>query len=229
MKTIFSFLLCLGLATAVTADVKLVQKVKSGPIMGQPAKDSTVTMFIKGTKARSETAASKTYQLIDLDAQKIYVVDPDKKVVLVMTTAMMKQTAGLMGQLAGNQEAKPVVEKPGTTHTYNGYKCEDVKVSMPGMMNFTSTACVTTAIQVKEFEPFKEFSEVFSKALGVDSTGGIPGFPVHTETRMSVMGQNMDSTTDLVSITREPLDASMFVVPPDYKIQEMKMPSPKEQ
>lgn len=231
MKTFFLIALCLCFAAVAMADVKIVQKVKSGPMMGQPGKDTTMTMLVKGRKARIETAMvqSGAYQIIDLDAGKVYVVEPAKKQVMVMTTDMLKQTAGMMTQLNGGKPVKPVVEKPGTTHTYNGYKCEDVKVTTTGVMAFTSVSCISSAIDVKEFDPFKEFSQDFSRAFGVDATGGLTGFPVHSDTKMSMMGQNIDSSTDLVSISHDAIADSAFVIPPDYKVQEMKMPAQKQQ
>ena len=228
MKKLFLTALCLVLATAAMADVKIVQKVKTGPMMGQPAKDTTVTMYIKGHKARNETGTAKQYQIIDVDSGKVYVVDPDKKQAMVMTTEMMKQSVGMISQMMGG--AKPTVEKPGTTHTYNGFKCEDVRITITGsqMMGFTSVSCVSSSLDVKEFEPFKDFSQDVAKIFGVESKSSVPGFPVHTETKMKMMGQDIDSTTELVSISHDSVDASLFEIPPDYKIQEMNMPPQKK-
>lgn len=230
MKRFSLIALCLCFAAVALADVKIVQKIKSGPMMGQPGKDTTMTMLVKGRKARIDAMMKgDAYQIIDLDAAKVYVVEPAKKQVMVMTTDMLKQTAGMMTQLNGGKPVKPVVEKPGTTHTYNGYKCEDVKVTTTGVMAFTSVSCISSAIDVKEFDPFKEFSQDFSRAFGVDAMGGMTGFPVHSDTKMAIMGQNIDSSTDLVSISHDPIADSVFVIPPDYKVQEMKMPAQKQQ
>lgn len=227
MKKLFLTALCLALAAVAIADVKVVQKVKSGSIMGQPPKDMTMTMYIKGHKMRNDTGTGKQYQLIDIDAKKVYIVEPDKKQVMVMTTEMLKQTAGMAGQMMGS---KPTVEKTGTTHTYNGFKCEDVNVKVTGgqMMNFTSVSCVSTSIDIKEFEPFKEFSQDFAKIFGGDATSGIEGFPVHTDTTIAMMGQNVQSSTDVISISRDTLDASMFTIPADYTVKEMNMPAQKK-
>lgn len=230
MKTFFLITLCLCFAAGAMADVKIVQKVKSGPMMGRPGKDTTMTMLVKGRKARIDAMGQgEAYQIIDLDSGKVYMVEPAKKMVMVMTADMLKQTAGMMTQLNGGKPVKPVVEKPGTTHTYNGYKCEDVKVTTTGVVAFTSVSCISTAIDVKEFEPFKEFSQDFSRAFGVDAMGGLTGFPVHSDTKMMMMGQNIDSSTDLVSINHDAISDSVFAIPPDYKVQDMKMPAPKQQ
>ena len=223
MRTFFTILLCLGLVAAASADVKIVQQIKSSPMMGQPAKDTTVTMMVKGHKARVDTG-EHTYQIIDIDAGKVFIVDSKNKKVGVMTTAMMKQAAGMMGAMGG-QQGKPKIEKLGTTHTYNGYKCEDVRVTMSGVMSLNSVSCVSKDLDMKEFEAFKDFGADFTKAFGVDVAKEVPGYAVHSESKISVMGQNIDSTTDLISITREPVDASLLVIPADYKVEEMKMPT----
>ena len=223
MKKFFAILLCLGVCSMAAADVKIVQKVKSGPMMGRPAKDSTVTISVKGKKARVDTAESKAYQVIDLTAGKVFIVEPTKKEVAVMTTEMMKKAAGMMEQLGGKQE-KPTMEKLGTTHTYNGYKCEDVRVTMSGAMTVNSVSCVSKDIDVTELQPFKVFGQDFTKYLGMDGAADVPGYSVHSESKISIMGQSMDNTTDLVSISHDALTDAIFVIPADYKVQEMKVP-----
>jgi len=63
MKNLLIVLLCLFIAAVASADVKIVQKVKSGPIMGQQPKDSTISMSVKGKKARVDTARKRTSRL----------------------------------------------------------------------------------------------------------------------------------------------------------------------
>ena len=223
MKKFLSTLLCLGLATVALADVKIVQKLKTSPMMGQPGKDSTVSISVKGKKARIDSGEGQSYQIVDLTQGKVFIVDDSKKQVMVMTTEMMKQAANMMGQLGGNQ-GKPKIEKLGTSHTYNGYKCDDVKMTMEGVMTLDSVSCVSKELDVKEFEPFKEFGSDFTKMFGMDASSEIPGYAVHSDTKMTIMGQKMDSTTDLVSISHDAINDSIFVIPADYKVQDMKMP-----
>ena len=70
----------------------------------------------------------------------------------------------------------------------------------------------------------------FSKDLA-KQFGGLPddvkGFPVVADTKMTIMGQNMTSHSELVSVSKESIPDSVFVVPADYKTTEMPKPNIK--
>ena len=96
MKYALTLLFCLTMSAAVFADAKIVQNIKSSGIMGQPPKNSTMTIYAKGSKARMDMGTNGVYQIIDVPAQKIFIVEPAKKSVMVMTADQIKQTAGVL-------------------------------------------------------------------------------------------------------------------------------------
>lgn len=228
MKIIYCIAISLCLSTLGFADIKLVQKVKTSAVMGKAAKDTNLTISVKGRKARVDMGGEEgSYQIIDLEEGKAYIVMPAQKRCMTLSTEQMKQTAGMMSQMAGSQ-SKPQVEKLGTKHTYNGYSCQDVKISTTGqMMSMTSVSCISSEIDAKEFKPFMEFGQDFSKAFGMDVMEELQGFPVHSQTQMTMMGQKIDSSSDLVSFTHDSLPESIFAVPADLTCQPMKMPDVK--
>ncbi len=222
MKRVFALLFFLFITAPAFADLTYVQKIHSGPIMGQPAKDMTLTTYIKGKKERSDAGPGQ-WILVDLDQSKMYMVDDTKKSVFVGTLDQMKQ---MMGKMMASQNVKATVQKTGKSETVNGIECQEYSLSTTGqgMMLVNGTFCMTESVSA-DYEPFKEFGQDWMRMLGADELAKLKGVPVKSATKISIMGQSMDSTTEVVSISHDTVPASKFVIPADYKVQEMpKMP-----
>lgn len=225
MKNILLFLLFAGICAAASADVTIVNKVHMGKMMNKPEHDTTNTIMVKGDKGKIISGDVDTYQIFDLKTGNVSIVDPKRKTVMVMSAETMRNAAGMLGGMMGsnNPDAKPAVEKLGTSHSYAGYDCTDYKITTTGVMTMSSVSCLTSKIDIKEFDAFKQYSKLF----GIDFTE--EGFPVHSETTISIMGQTTTATSELVKASHDSIAASEFVVPADYKVQEMKMPQiPKQ-
>jgi hypothetical protein len=209
------------------ADTTIVQTITTGPMMGKPGGTMTQTMKIKGTKARIDTSNQSTYEVLDLTAKKMYIVEPDHKQAAVMSTDMM-DAAGAMFKNA-NKDAEVKVQNLGTTHTINGFKCTDYQISVTGAMGMTSKQCVTTDVDYKDFEAFRPYAVGMMKSfMGEDAIAKLPkGLAASSETTISMMGQNHTAKTELQKVTREELPASLFEIPSDYKIVESPMGMPQ--
>jgi Domain of unknown function (DUF4412) len=211
------------------ADITIVQKVVTAGMMGQPPQNITLTMYIKGSKARIEGVGEKsnTFQIIDLDQKKMWIVDNSKKQVMVVSPEMMDAASQMMQQMGA--QAKTDVQKTGKTDTVAGYKCDEYTVNTTGgMMNFNSTQCVTNDVKTDEFEPFRKYAQQYAKMMG--NVNGPKGLPVRTDSKISMMGQTFESKGEVTSISRSPIADTMFTVPADYKVVEMpKMPHMPQQ
>jgi Domain of unknown function (DUF4412) len=230
MKYAIAVLVCLTISSAVFADAKIVQTINSSGIMGQPPKSDTMTIYVKGPKARIDMGASGPYQIIDVTVKKAFIVDPGKKSVMVLTADQMQQTAGMLSQLTGNKQATPPsIQKLGTSKTYNGYKCDEYKVSMSNPVPTSGTYCISKELDLqKDLEPLSGFSKEFAQMFGGDIMKQIQGYPVHSESTTSIMGQTIKTSGDLVSVSHDSQPDTLFVVPADYKVMEMpslKMPN----
>lgn len=202
------------LSTYVFADITIVQKMATGPIMGQPAKDTTLTQYYKGTKSRIDSSPS-SYVVIDLEAGKMYTIDTAKKQVVVMSRDMLQKTMemGMMMMGGGNFS----VNKTGKTETINGYKCEEFSVTGKAL---NLTAWMTQDVDVKELEPFRAFGQdIVGKAMA-----GLPGMAIKSDAKISMMGQEINASTQVLSISRESVPGSLFVIPADYEVKEMALP-----
>ena len=203
------------------ADTTIIQKVESGAMMGQPAQNTVQTMRIKGTKARIDHEGMAQYQIVDLAGKKVYMVDSEKKQVMVMGLDMMNAAGAMLKQM--NQNAQLNVQNTGNTRTVNGFKCTDYVVSMSGGMSLNSKQCVTTDVDYSDFEAFRPYAEGLMKMfVGDEGTTKLPpGISVVTETDMSMMGQNVTSRTELQSIKKEDIPASAFEIPAGYEVKQM--------
>jgi Domain of unknown function (DUF4412) len=214
MKRLLFFLMFAALSTSASADISIVQKVVTGPVMGQPAKNMTLTQYYKGNKSRIDSGPDN-YTIIDLDAGKMFIVDKSKKQVTVMTREMLNKTVQMGMAMMGGTDFS--VNKTGKTETVNGFKCEEYTVTSKAL---NMTSCVTQDIDAKELDAFRAFSQdIIGKAMS-----NLPGVPVKSQSKISLMGQEISGSSEVESISKDSVPDSMFVIPADYKMNEMSVP-----
>jgi len=223
MKQWLALLLLLGCSCAAFADMTIVQHIKTSPMMGQPGKDTEMTMYIKGQKARMQTKDTANYQLMDLQSNKMFIVDPTKKQVMVVNPDTMEAASKMFSQMNGGKEPKIDVQKTGKSDTVSGYKCEEYAITASGgMLSMNSIQCVTKEVNTAEFEPFRKYAEGVMKMIGgAKGNIDIKGLPVRNAMKLSLMGQTMDSMTEVLSVSTSTISDDMFSYPPDYKAVDM--------
>jgi len=218
MKRIFCLPLLILFCAVCLADITIVQNVQTGAMMGQPAKNLTMTMYVKGTKARIETKESPNYQILDLQTNKIYNVNPAEKKTMSMSMDLMKHAGDMMGKMG---EMKTDVKKTGASSEVNGFKCDEYVVTITGPISGSTTECVTQDVDTSEFDKFRDFAMNFAHMMGSDKMPQIKGLPVRTASKISLMGQSMESKSEVQSISTKSIEDSIFTVPPGYAVQEM--------
>jgi hypothetical protein len=215
MKKLFVFLFFF-VTGSVFSDMTIVQKVETSGVMGQPATKGNMTIYIKGSKMKVDNMGQSMSQIVDIDSGMMFIINPAQKTVMTATVDQMKQYAGMLGQ-AGQGGAS--AQKTGNSKEVNGYPCEEYKITTSGMVSSETIACVSDKIESAEFEKFRKFSEDLTKfgALPAD----IKGYPVVSDTKMSIMGQNVTSHSEIVSVSYDAVPDSVFAIPSDYKTTEM--------
>lgn len=228
MKKVMLLLLFVCMSAAAFADMTILQKVHAGPMMGQPAKDMSVTIYVKGKKERMDYVEQPISLVLDLESGKMYQIDHSKKEVSEGSLDMFKQMSGAMTQMT--KGTKTSVTKTGKSDNVNGFKCDvySVTTTGTGMMNMDGTMCVASSVDTTEFEPFKEFGQDMLKMLGGDELMKVKGLPVRTATKMTIMGQSMDSTAEVISVKHDAIPDAKFVIPADYKVTQMPMQNPHQ-
>jgi uncharacterized protein DUF4412 len=218
-------LLFLFLPLSLFADMKIVSHYETGAVMGQAAQKGTSTMYIKGNKARIDQSVNNTI-VVDLDAKKMYMIDHSKKQIMEMDPDQMKQASAMMGQLGAAAKTTVDIKKTGPERTVNGFKCEDYQVNINGPVSMKSTQCISSDVSIKEFEPFRSFTEQFAQMIQGYDMSKLQGMPIQSKGTMSLMGQQFDSNTEVISISHDSIPDSTFTLPSGYTTREMpKMPT----
>jgi hypothetical protein len=217
-------LLFLIMPLSLFADMKIVSNYETGAVMGQPPEKGTSTMYIKGNKARIDHSAKQT-TIVDLDAKKIYMIDHSKKQIMEMDQDQMKQASGMIAQLGAAAKTTVDINKTGPARTINGFKCEDYQVSVNGPFSMKSTQCISSDVDIKEFDPFRPFIGESAKMIQGYDLSKLKGMPIQSKGTMSLLGQQIDTNTEVISISHDSIPDSTFNLPAGYTTREMpKMP-----
>lgn len=219
MKKMILTLIFIVMPLILMADMTIVSKVETGSLMGQPGHKGTTTTYVKGNKAKIEMQAGK-YSIVDLNSGKVYVVDDSRKEIMMMTKDQLNQMGGMMKQM-GAMKMQADIKKLDSSHTVNGFKCDDYQVNMTGMFGLKSVQCLSTDVDTKEFEPFKPFTDQWGKMFEGFDPSKLPGIPIRSQGKIIVMGQEAINNSEIVSISRDSVPESVFSVPSGYRSVEM--------
>ena len=215
----------LSVAT-IWADMTVVQKVESARASGQPAV-MTMTLLIKGSKAKIDFKPELQSSVIDLKANKIYLIDNTAKQVMIMSLDQMKQAMKLAGaaMAPGGQKSFKKTEK---MKTINGFKCREYTLSSKNAAGSRVTCWMAEDVDAKEMEPFRAFAMNIAKIFGQEAMAQMKGMLIATESSMTFQGKKTQNRMEVQSISRDTIDNSVFVVPTAYKRMEMPaLPSAK--
>ncbi|MDO9541624.1 MAG: DUF4412 domain-containing protein [Kiritimatiellia bacterium] len=219
MKYIALLFFSAGLAAAVLADMTVVQTLKSD-LMPGAQQDATMTMTVKGQKARIDLPASQMSSIIDAKEGKMFTLIHKKKQVIVMSLADLKKSAALVGQ-GGQDKTKPVVKKTGKVDTIQGYKCAEYEF-VGGGDNPAKIRCwITEDVDDSEMDVVHSFSGRMGGLFGFNDVQKPKGMIIRSESKMNIAGRDVISKSEVLSIKRGPVADSVFAIPADYQLMEM--------
>ncbi|MBU4198628.1 MAG: DUF4412 domain-containing protein [Verrucomicrobia bacterium] len=211
-------------AATIWADMTVVQKVESARASGQPAV-MTMTLQIKGSKAKIDFKPEPESSVIDLQTNKIYLIDNIAKRVMVMSLDQMKKAMELAGT-AMTQGGKKSFQKTENMKTINGFKCREYTLSFTNAAGSRVTCWMAEDVDAKEMEPFRVFAMDIAKIFGQEAMAQMKGMMIATESSMTFQGKETQNRMEVQSISRDTIDDSVFVVPSDYISMEIPpMPS----
>ena len=219
MKSIQLFV-CVAFLTGVShADMVVQQKLKSDLMPGK-GQDSTMTMSIKGQKARIDLPGSQMSSIIDLKSGKMYTLNHEQKQVIVMSLDDLKKAADLSGQTKAEQ-GKPTVTRTGKTKTIKGYKCSEYETKGTGPNAMEIRCWITEDVDNSEMVPFQSFGGRMGGFLGLEGVQKPKGMVIRSESKMNMAGRSVNSSSEVLEIKKGPVAVSLFVPPADYKVMEM--------
>jgi len=230
-KLILIIVISVFLFSIASADVYVKTKTHTDAMemMGQkqPAKDEIVEQWI-GNNIYTNIMSKQT-MIIDMNKKMIYILLHGNKsyvetaLPLDMKKLLPEQAVQMMAMMKLTLKVTPTSE----TKVINNWKCigYDMDMSMM-MMSMKSRIWVTKDV------PFdwKKFQDMFgietfkatmaSMQIGdevINEMKKIEGFQVKTEMTMTIMGQSVKISSDVVEIAKKSPPAGVYTIPADYK------------
>ncbi len=241
-KSVFVVMAMLLLASVAHADLHYTMKSTTGPykIMGKdfPAQETTINGWIGDSLAYMDmdTAAvllnTKTGTVFMIDKQKKTYAELNLNNISAMvnsaTEGMDEKQAQAMQDMMKKMmgSAKFDVTATGEAKKIGDYDCNEYKMTFEMMgMNNLSDIWTTKDIDV---DPQKYFQMAFAMMAvmpgmekAIDETKKMEGFPVFTKSTSSVMGTNIESTTELTGVEEAKAPAGTYSIPEGYTKTEM--------
>ncbi len=175
--------------------------------------------------------ADKSY--MNLDKATVQGVSEQMKAAMKQMEAQManmppEQREMIMKRMPGfaKEKARPVfsAEKAGGTDKVNGIKCRNMRLLKDGKPHTDACVADADALDIPKadfdalsamFEAMQEMASQFSgdnRAMPLREIGGVPVRSVDVET---------GEVSEVVSVSDDALDGTLFEVPADYRLQEM--------
>jgi len=231
----------LVLALPARADIYLKQKVHTDAmqIMGQsqPAKDSTMTMWLTESKSRMDQEDG-TSSLFLADQKMLYMIDHNKKQYAAMPldfdkmfqeaagddpekAEAMAKMPGFMKNMMQGMSAK--VTETNEKKTIGAWSCRkyliEMNMAMAGTMNAETWA--TEDIKLDYTKVFAAANAMMAAMPGFENIlkemKKIKGVVVYQTAKTKIMGAEVGSTTELIEAGDKAAPAGTYDLPAGYK------------
>jgi hypothetical protein len=208
----------LVVAIPATADLKIVQKTHTGGVMGQPAQDQNQIIYATSRWIRQEIG-DKMILLFDGESGKMISLNIAKKEYSIIDPAklksMMDMAAGMMGEVKVSATPTQEVSKVGKWNA----KLWKIKLTT-NMFTMDMDIYATTDIQMPGV--YDNFQKKWGLMQGpmaklIEEMQKIKGYPVKSVGKMTIMGQAVDTTTEVIEVSSAKLADSLFQVPAGFK------------
>lgn len=162
--------------------------------------------------------------ILRLDLGKAYRVDPARKTVTVLDAELLRtrgqMDSAMAGDLMGAADARVVTTELPGERTISGLRCRGFRITGgTTVMEVWVTAALP--VGMKDFAGFLEWSGA-ADSLGpfLDEIRRLPGFPVQSRSRVTVMGEPHETVATVTRVKVGPHAASLFEPPAGYRMLE---------
>jgi hypothetical protein len=210
----------------------------SGPGQGVQFEQTTVTyaggratgpgvsarVFCAGRRMRLEPGGPDGGPafILRLDESKAYRIDPVRKIAVAVDVPRLRarsqmdlaMAGDLMGAGAGEARTTPL----STTKVIAGLPCKGFRIAAGStVMDLYVSEAVPVGIDT--FAEFLEWSGASQALAGIiDEMLKLPGFPLETRSRVTVLGEVHETRSTVTRIETGPQPAALFEPPPGYRI-----------
>ena len=221
---IVGFWMALGVSAAM-ADLTVVQSLETSAMPTESGKGSTMTMKMKGPKARIDFSGMPISSIVDLKSKQLFLLDHKQKQVMAMPLDLMQSMLALSAPEAAAGQDKSAIQKTGKVQTINGYTCEEYAGSSGG--GATIRCWIANAAEASEMEPFRAYAQDAFKATSFGGLAAMKGLIVRSESTVLTNAKPVTSRTELQSLSKAPLADAVFSLPADYTVMGMPaLPAP---
>jgi hypothetical protein len=218
----------------LSADVYIKTKIHTDAfeMMGQkqPAKDQMTEQWIGETQVAQVSEDNR--MVVDLNKNVMYMIYPKTKtyVEAQLPIDMSKLLPPQAAQMASMMKMTVTVTPTGESKMVGKWNCKGYDINMNfTMMAMKMKAWATTDVpfdwQSYQDKLMPALMKIGGATMGFDENAinefkKIKGMQVASEMTMSVMGQNMKTTTELLEMSKKPAPAGIYSVPAGYTKQE---------
>jgi hypothetical protein len=194
---------------------------------GRPAGPGVVSrVWYAGRRMRLEPGGPEggPALILRLDQGKAYRVDPAARRAVVVDLERLRARAqmdlSLAGDLMGTGEDARVrtTELPGA-RTIAGHACRGFRISGPSAV---MDLCVASdlPVGVNAFADFLEWSGATQSMAGlVEELRKLPGLPLETRSRVTVLGDVQETLSTVTRVSVGPFARRLFEPPPGYRLE----------
>lgn len=161
--------------------------------------------------------------VLRLDEGRALRLDPEARVAIEIDPQALRarshQDASLAGSLIEAEEELRTSELPGR-RTIAGHACSGFRLrSRAASVELWVAADLPRA---SVFADFLEWSGAAQAMPGlVAAVRELPGFPLETRTRVSVLGEVQETVSTVTKVRLGPQPAELFEVPPGYRLEKL--------
>jgi hypothetical protein len=194
---------------------------------GRPAGPGVVSrVWYAGRRMRLEAGgvADAPALILRLDEGKAYRVEPDRRRVVVVDLDKLRMRAQMDLSLAGDLMGAGEDARVGTaalreTKTIAGYACRGFRLSGASVVLDLYVA-PDLPVGVNAFADFLEWSGAAQSLAGlVQELRKLPGFPLETRSRVSVLGDVQETLSTVTRVKVGPADRRLFDPPAGYRLE----------
>lgn len=194
----------------------------------QPAKDTTVKVWVSGDRLRRDEGEQS--MILRVDQSRLYVLDHEDKTYseiplpIDLRKMMPKGSEAMADQIAAAMKVTVQVTPRDETKKVNQWTAKRYDVSVQSAMGMKIATTMWVSKEIEGFGPYNEFAGTIAALQPgsnewVRQLEKIDGFPVLTESQVDALGARFGTREELVSVDTKDAPAGTFDLPAGYKAQ----------
>ncbi|HUG44259.1 MAG TPA: DUF4412 domain-containing protein [Acidobacteriota bacterium] len=216
----------------------LHKEVQSKGMMGQGGNETSTT-YLSQTALREESSdgsdmimylAERRFVLIDHEKKTYSEISVDDlqnrldEVSKAMSDPENQQAMEMLKQMMGGGSGEVTVRHIGDGGSVAGFSTQKYEIKMAPMeMTLWATPEIEPPAAYFDMMNFNiARNPLFDTAQLIEAFRQVEGFPIKTETRMKLMGMNMETVSEVTNVERGAIDPAKFELPAGYKKSELK-------